>query len=300
MNLLKRMFDMTQEKPHVLVIDGMALLFRSFFATAMSGNYFKNEKGIPTNAVQGFARHVLTAQNLMQPTHMAICWDKGSKTFRNELYDGYKANRPKPAEELVPQFDMAQDLSEHLGWQNFGIVGMEADDTIASITHKWQDDARFTIVSGDKDLLQLLHPSTDIAFTKKGFSIYDVYNEARFIEEYGISPLLFPDVKAFMGDSGDGYAGVKGIGPKTALQLIQTYGSVEKVIDSLHLLKAGQRAKIEADLDMLKLSKELAIIRRDVPIEAELDHLLVKDIPTTKLDYLYDNGYTILARQLQN
>lgn len=290
---------MTQEKPHVLVIDGMALLFRSFFATAMSGNYFKNDKGIPTNAVQGFARHVLAAQNLMQPTHMAVCWDKGMLTFRNELYDGYKANRPKPAEELIPQFDMAQELSEHLGWMNFGIAGMEADDTIASITHKWKDDARFTIVSGDKDLLQLLEPSTEIAFTKKGFSIYDMYNESRFYEEYGISPLLFPDVKAFMGDSSDGYAGVKGIGPKTALQLVQTYGTVDKVLEALPLLKAGQRTKIETDLEMLKLSKELATIRRDVPIGAELEHLILKEIPSAKHDFLYEHGYTILARQLQ-
>lgn len=290
---------MTQEKPHVLVIDGMALLFRSFFATAMSGNFFKNDKGIPTNAVQGFARHVLAAQTLMQPTHMAVCWDKGMLTFRNELYDGYKANRPKPAEELIPQFDMAQELSEHLGWMNFGIAGMEADDTIASITHKWKEDARFTIVSGDKDLLQLLEPSTEIAFTKKGFTIYDVYNEARFLEEYGISPLLFPDVKAFMGDSSDGYAGVKGIGPKTALQLVQTYGTVDKVLEALPLLKTGQRTKIETDLEMLKLSKELATIRRDVPIGAELEHLVIKDIPSAKHDYLYEHGYTILARQLQ-
>ena len=290
---------MTQEKPHVLVIDGMALLFRSFFATAMSGNFFKNDKGIPTNAVQGFARHVLAAQTLMQPTHMAVCWDKGMLTFRNELYDGYKANRPKPAEELIPQFDMAQELSEHLGWMNFGIAGMEADDTIASITHKWKEDARFTIVSGDKDLLQLLEPSTEIAFTKKGFTIYDVYNEARFLEEYGISPLLFPDVKAFMGDSSDGYVGVKGIGPKTALQLVQTYGTVDKVLEALPLLKAGQRTKIETDLEMLKLSKELATIRRDVPIGAELEHLVIKDIPSAKHDYLYEHGYTILARQLQ-
>ena len=290
---------MNQEKPHVLVIDGMALLFRSFFATAMSGNYFKNDKGIPTNAVQGFARHVLAAQNLMQPTHMAVCWDKGMLTFRNELYDGYKANRPKPAEELIPQFDMAQELSEHLGWENFGIVGMEADDTIASITHKWKEDARFTIVSGDKDLLQLLEPSTEIAFTKKGFTIYDVYNETRFLDEYGISPLLFPDVKAFMGDSSDGYAGVKGIGPKTALQLVQTYGTVEKILEALPLLKAGQRTKIETDLAMLKLSKELATIRRDVPIDASLDQLFIQDISSEKHSYLYEHGYTILARQLQ-
>ena len=117
---------MTQEKPHVSTTGRCICDDRSFFATAMSGNYFKNDKGIPTNAVQGFARHVLAAQNLMKPTHMAVCWDKGMLTFRNELYDGYKANRPKPADELIPQFDMAQELSEHLGWMNFGIARMEA------------------------------------------------------------------------------------------------------------------------------------------------------------------------------
>lgn len=102
-----------------------------------------------------------------------------------------------------------------------------------------------------------------------------------------------------MGDSSDGYAGVKGIGPKTALQLVQTYGTVDKVLEALPLLKAGQRTKIETDLEMLKLSKELATIRRDVPIGAELEHLVLKEIPSAKHDFLYEHGYTILARQLQ-
>lgn len=104
---------------------------------------------------------------MMKPTHLAICWDMGVHTFRNDLFDGYKANRPSPPDELKPQFDMAKEVSEMIGWKNFGEVGMEADDTIGSIVEKWKNDAKITVVSGDKDLLQLLNPSTTIALTKK-------------------------------------------------------------------------------------------------------------------------------------
>ncbi len=247
-------------KPHLLVVDGMALLFRSFFASSAMGQYIRLEDGTPTNGVQGFARHVLTAQSLMKPTHLAVCWDMGSQTFRNELFDGYKANRPAPPEEMLPQFDMAKEISELIGWKNFGVKGMEADDTIGSMVEKWKEDAKITIISGDKDLLQLLNPSTRIAFTKKGYSEYDVYTEERFKDEYQIEPHQFAYVKAFMGDSSDGYPGVKGIGPKTALQLIQNYGSIDEVLNNLEQLKPAQRTKIADNVEMLKLSHKLATI----------------------------------------
>ena len=157
-------------KPHLLIVDGMALLFRSFFASAAMNQFIRLEDGTPSNGVQGFARHVLTAQNIIKPTHLAVCWDMGSKTFRNDLYDGYKANRPAPPEEMLPQFDMAKEVSKLIGWQNFGTPGLEADDLIGSMIEKWKDDAQITVVSGDKDLLQLLNPSTTIAFTKKGYT----------------------------------------------------------------------------------------------------------------------------------
>jgi 5'-3' exonuclease len=208
------MMNENTNKPHILLIDGMALLFRSFFATSVFGQFLRNEHGVPTNGVQGFARHVLTAKQMMQPTHMAVCWDMGMHTFRNDLFDGYKSNRPAPPEEMLPQFDMAKDISKMLGWQNFGEVGMEADDLIGSMACKWQNEANITIISGDKDLLQLLTPTTKIAFTKKGYSIYDEFTYDRFLEEYQIEPSVFADVKAFMGDSSDGYPGVKGIGPR--------------------------------------------------------------------------------------
>lgn len=278
----------------------MALLFRSFFASAAMGHFIRLPDGTPTNGAQGFVRHVLTAQSLMQPTHMAVCWDMGSHTFRNDLFDGYKANRPAPPEEMLPQFDMAKNLSAQIGWQNFGVPGMEADDLIGSMIEKWQNDADITVISGDKDLLQLLNPSTQIAFTKKGYTEYDVYTDTRFKEEYGIEPAQFAQVKAFMGDSSDGYPGVKGIGPKQALTLIQTYGSIDNVLASLDELKPGQRTKIRDNMEMLKLSHELATIHTGVPIEADLANLVLQDYEQQTFIVLEEQGFTLISKQARS
>ncbi|MFE6168433.1 5'-3' exonuclease H3TH domain-containing protein [Viridibacillus arvi] len=288
------------EQPHILVVDGMALLFRSFFATAPMNQFFRKADGTPTNGVQGFARHVLTAQSMMKPTHLAICWDMGVHTFRNDLFDGYKANRPSPPDELKPQFDMAKEVSEMIGWKNFGEVGMEADDTIGSIVEKWKNDAKITVVSGDKDLLQLLNPSTTIALTKKGYTEYNVYDVQRFEEEYAIAPALFADVKAFMGDSSDGYPGVKGIGPKTALSLIQKYGSVDGVLAAIDELKPAQRSKITEYEEMLKLSHQLAKIHTEVPIHASIDDLSLPTLTQEKLEQLTMDGYSLISRHAKS
>lgn len=291
---------MENQQPHILLIDGMALLFRSFFATAPMHQFFRKADGTPTNGVQGFARHVLSAQSIYRPTHLAVCWDMGAQTFRNELFDGYKANRPAPPDELKPQFDMAREVSEMIGWKNFGIKGMEADDAIGSIISKWKDEAKITVVSGDKDLLQLLNPSTTIALTKKGYTEYNIYTDQRFKEEYEIEPPLFAEVKAFMGDSSDGYPGVKGIGPKTALKLIQSYGSVDGVLQSLEELKPGQRTKIQENEEMLKLSLQLARINTEVPIEAKIDDCTLPIWDKTKLEQLTMEGYSLISRHARS
>jgi 5'-3' exonuclease len=287
-------------KKHLLIIDGMALLFRSFFASAAMNQFIRLEDGTPSNGVQGFARHVLTAQNLLKPTHIAVCWDMGAHTFRNDLFDGYKANRPAPPEEMLPQFDMAKEVSAMLGWQNFGVKGIEADDLIGSMVTKWKDEADITIISGDKDLLQLLNASTKIAFTKKGYSEYDVYTYDRFKEEYAIEPEQFAEVKAFMGDSSDGYPGVKGIGPKTALQLIQNYGSIENVLASLDSLKPAQRKKIEEDAEMLKLSHQLATIDTQQEIEVELDELVVPNYLSDSFTAIEARGYRLITKHAKS
>lgn len=287
----------TKEKPHILLIDGMALLFRSFFATSAMGHYFPNDAGTPTNGVQGFARHTMTATSIFKPTHMAVCWDMGSQTFRNDLFEGYKANRPAPAPELVPQFDMARNVSELIGWKNYGVPGMEADDLIGSFVQAWEGKAEITIVTGDKDMLQLLRPGVRIAFTKKGFNVYDIYTEERFIEEYGITPLQFIDTKAFTGDTSDGYPGVRGIGPKTALKLIKEYGSVEGVIQSLHELTPAIRKKIELEMDMLLLSKKLAEIHCELKMDDTIETLEIPVYDGVLRELIDKEGYSMIVRQ---
>lgn len=287
---------MNENKPHILVVDGMALLFRSFFATAHSGQFFPNAAGVPTNGVQGFARHTMSAISIYQPTHLAVCWDMGSKTFRNELFEDYKAHRPAPAPELIPQFDMARAVSEALGWKSYGIKNMEADDLIGSLVETWKDQAKLTVVSGDKDLLQLLTPGVSIALTKKGFTQYDDYTEARFIEEYGITPAQFIDMKAFTGDASDGYPGVKGIGPKTALKLIQQYGSVDGVLAAREELTAGVQKKLQMGEHMLMISKDLATIHCEIKLEDPLDALRIPEFTTDIAQLMQDQGYPMIAK----
>ncbi|ARK24045.1 flap endonuclease [Sporosarcina sp. P37] len=288
---------MNENKPHILVVDGMALLFRSFFATAHSGQFFRNAWDVPTNGVQGFARHTMSAISIFQPTHLAVCWDMGAKTFRNDLFADYKAHRPAPAPELVPQFDMAREVSEALGWKSYGIPNMEADDLIGSLIETWKGEAKLTVVSGDKDLLQLLQPDVSIALTKKGFTQYDEYNEARFVEEYGITPSQFIDMKAFTGDASDGYPGVKGIGPKTALKLIQEYGSVDGVLAAREELTAGIQKKLAADGGMLMISRELAAIHCEIIIDDPLEELVIPEFTADTAAIMEEQGYSMIAKQ---
>ena len=288
--------SMSNEQPHILIIDGMALLFRSFFATSAMGHFFPNQAGVPTNGVQGFLRHTMTAKTIFKPTHMAVCWDMGAHTFRNDLYDGYKANRPAPPEELVPQFDVARTASALMGWKNYGEKGMEADDLIGSMIKHWDGKAQITVVSGDKDLLQLLRPNVHIALIKKGYSEYDVYTADRFAEEYGIMPLQFIDIKAFTGDSADGYPGVKGIGPKTALTLIQKYGSVDGVIAALNELTPARRKNIEENLEMLHLSRQLAEIHCDIEVDAWVEEMMIPAYDERMKQQLQQLDYSLVIR----
>ncbi|WP_202808840.1 5'-3' exonuclease [Staphylococcus equorum] len=250
----------------ILLIDGMALLFRHFYATSLHKQFMRNSSGTPTNGIQGFVRHVFSAINDIQPTHVAVCWDMGKSTFRNDMFDGYKQNRPAPPEELIPQFDYVKEVSNQFGFVNIGVQNYEADDVIGTLAHQYSDENQVYVVTGDKDILQCINPNVEIWLTKKGFSIYNRYTLDRFQSEYGLNPLQLIDVKAFMGDSADGYSGVKGIGEKTAIKLIQNYGSVESVVDAIDELTPGQQNKINNDMQNLKVSKSLAKIHTEVPL----------------------------------
>lgn len=262
---------MSNQKDKILLVDGMALLFRAFYATAMSNYFMVNSKGVPTNGVYGFVKHLFTAINHYKPTHVICCWDMGSSTFRNELFPEYKANRGEPPVELIPQFDLVKEVTESLDIPNVGLEGFEADDCMGTLAEQYREQGEVIILTGDQDILQLLKDQISVSILKKGYGNYALYQETSFIEEKGITPQQMIDLKALMGDSSDNYPGVKGIGEKTALKLLQAHESIEGILDNLPSLTKGQRNKIEHDLEMLHLSRRLARIHCEVDVSCSLD-----------------------------
>ncbi|MBU9721024.1 MULTISPECIES: 5'-3' exonuclease [Bacillaceae] len=259
------------EKNKVMLVDGMALLFRSFYATAMSGYFMVNSKGVPTNAIHGFIKHLFTAVNTYKPSHVICCWDMGSKTFRTELYPDYKGNRGEPPVELIPQFDLVKEVVESLDIPNVGLAGYEADDCIGTLAQHYKADSEVLILTGDKDILQLIEENIHVIILKKGYGNYGYYKEDSFFNEVGIAPNQMVDLKALMGDSSDNYPGVKGIGEKTAVNLLKNYESIEGILENLPSLTKGQRTKIENDLEMLHLSRKLAKIHCEVDVSCEIE-----------------------------
>jgi 5'-3' exonuclease len=254
-------------KPSLMLVDGMALLFRAFYATAVTGQFMFNSNGVPTNAVNGFVKHFFTAISSFKPSHVAVCWDMGSKTFRNEIFTEYKANRSEAPVELIPQFDLVKEVVESFDVPNIGISGYEADDCIGTIAVQAKGQANVSILTGDQDILQLIDDHISVILLKKGFGNYLVHNTETFYNEKGINPKQMVDLKALMGDPSDNYPGVKGIGEKTALKLLQQFEHVDGIVSNLHQLTKAQKSKIESDLDMLYLSRKLAEIKCDAPVQ---------------------------------
>ncbi|MCR8644881.1 5'-3' exonuclease [Paenibacillus sp. N1-5-1-14] len=262
---------MSENKQSILLVDGMALLFRAYFANSYGGFIRKTKAGMPTNAVYGFIRYFMDAVGAFNPTHVVCCWDMGSTTFRTEKFDGYKANRPSAPEDLIPQFDLVKEVVDAFGVPNVGIHGYEADDCIGTLAGQYSEHAHVHILTGDHDMLQLVNDNVHVIIMKKGQGNYAVYTPEFLLEDKGLTARQVIDMKGLMGDTSDNYPGVKGIGEKTALKLIQEYATIEGMLENLHLLPKGVRGKIEAELDMLHLSRDLATIRCDVPVECDFN-----------------------------
>lgn len=254
-----------------MLVDGMALLFRGYFATAFRGNFMKTSKGLPTNGVFQFLRYFLDAVNTFDPTHVICCWDMGSKTFRTELYDRYKANRSAPPEELIPQFELVKEVVAAFNIPNIGLENYEADDCIGTLARAYQIEHDVLILTGDLDMLQLVDEQIQVAIMRKGIGNYELFDQMNFFEKRGILPEQIIDFKGLTGDAADNYPGVKGIGEKTALKLLQEYETIDNIIINIDQLTKGIQTKINTDLDMLHLSRELAAIKCDIPITCELD-----------------------------
>lgn len=260
----------------ILLVDGMALLFRGFFATAFRGNFMKTSSGVPTNGVYQFLRYFLDAVDTFEPTHVICCWDMGSKTFRTDMFEGYKANRSEPPEELIPQFELVKEVTEAFNMPNIGLENFEADDCIGTLARTFSAESEVLILTGDQDILQLVDKGVSVAIMKKGQGNYDVYEHTNFLEKKGITPKQIIDLKGLMGDTSDNYPGVKGIGEKTAMKLIQEYETIDNILANIDQLTKGVQTKIKNNLDLLHLSRALAEIKCDVPISCSIENALWK------------------------
>lgn len=261
-------------KKRILVVDGMALLFRGFFATSFRGYFMENKDGVPTNGVYQFLRYFLDAVNEFEPSHVICCWDMGSKTFRTEKYDQYKANRDAPPEELIPQFELVKEIVSLFNIPNIGVQNYEADDCIGTLTKKLSLDHEVVVLTGDLDILQLVEPNVEVAIMRKGIGNYEVFKTDNFIEKVGLRPDQIVDLKGLMGDSSDNYPGVRGIGEKTATKLLLEYDNIEEILLNVDKLTKGVRTKLNEDIDMLHLSRKLAEIYCEVPLEYDLDEAI--------------------------
>ncbi len=245
------------------LIDGSAFAYRSFFAI----RGLTNSKGEPTNAAFGFARVLLRILREEDPSHVAVVFDAPGGTFRDGWYPEYKATRPKTPEELVVQMPMLDALVEAFNLPMLRVPGVEADDVMGTLAAQAAQAGMETVlVTGDKDLLQLVTSATRVYDPNKGDS-GAWYGPAEVKERFGVGPEHVIDALGLMGDTADNIPGVKGIGEKTAFKLLEQYGSIEGVYEHLDEIKGKVRERLEADRDMAFLSRKLATIVTDIPLE---------------------------------
>lgn len=255
----------------LILIDGNSLLFQAFYATSYTGNYMVNRNGIPTNGVYGFARMVEKIISI-NPKYVIVAFDYGKKTFRNELLDTYKATRKETPQELVPQFALAREyLTAHnITW--YEVEGYEGDDIIGTLVDFGEkNNLKVSVYTGDKDANQLISSQTTIYRTVKGVTELDIYNEQTLLDKYGLKPDQFRDFLGLMGDSSDNIPGIKGVGEKTALKLLHQYGTVEGLQEHQDEIKGKMGEKIRAGMEDALMSKKLATILRNIPIDVDLE-----------------------------
>ena len=259
----------------IILVDGNNLLFRSYYATSYSGVIMKNSKGFPTNGLYGFINMINKIIEEEKPNYILVAFDKG-KTFRHEKYSEYKAGRREMPEELKLQFPKAKEVLDAMGIKHFEIDNYEADDIIGTLakTVDMEDEFIATIISSDKDLLQLISKEVEVKLLKtKGFIRFD---EKTFKETYGTTPIHMIDLKALMGDASDHIQGVKGIGEKTAINLLTKYQSLDNVYEHLNEIGGKTKEKLEQGKDDAYMSYDLATIYKEVPLPFSLEDCIYK------------------------
>lgn len=251
----------------LVLIDGNSLINRAFYAMPV----LTTKNGVFTNAVYGFINMFIKMQNEIKPTYVAVAFDLKAPTFRHKAYAEYKGTRKPMPEELRPQIPLLKEVLKLMGVTCIEKEGIEADDIIGTIAKN--TSVMTYIYTGDKDSFQLVDHETTVYFTRRGITDIDEYNETNFKDKTGIDPIQIIDLKSLMGDSSDNIPGVPGVGEKTALTLIQKYGSLEKVYENIESEKGKLKEKLELNRELAFTSKMLATIKTDCDIDTNVENM---------------------------
>ena len=291
------------DKNKLLLIDGSSVAFRAFFALYHQIDRFKSPTGLHTNAIYGFHLMLDHMMKRIEPTHILVAFDAGKTTFRTEMFADYKAGRAKTPDEFREQFPFIRQMLDAMGIKHYELSQYEADDIIGTLDKMAErTDIPFdvTIVSGDKDLIQLTDENTVVEISKKGVAEFEEFTPAYLMEKMGITPTQFIDLKALMGDKSDNIPGVTKIGEKTGLKLLTEFGSLEGIYEHIDSMKASKmKENLIADKEKAFLSRTLATIDTQAPIEIGLDDIVYQGPRIEELGQFYDDmGFKQLRAQL--
>lgn len=282
----------------IVLVDGNNLLFRSYYATAYTGNIMRNKEGFPTNGVYGFVNMINKIISDEKPEYMMVAFDIG-KTFRHEKYERYKDGRKETPDDLKVQFPVAKKILTAMGIKYLECAGYEADDIIGTISMWCEKDPEYEalIVSSDKDLLQLISDETVVKLLKTKDYIW--MDKKTFNDTYGFDPIHMIDLKALMGDSSDNIPGVKGIGEKGAIKLVSEYKTIDNIYENIDKIKGATQIKLIDGKEDAYYSKDLVTIYREVPLDITFDDLLYKGENADELIDIYnDLGFYSLLRKI--
>lgn len=280
----------------LIIIDGNSIINRAFYALPD----MSNNNGLKTNAIYGFTRMMFKIIEDYKPTHMSVAFDKKAPTFRHKEYSDYKAGRKKMPDELAQQLNPLKELLDKFNINRLELEGYEADDIIGTISKLGEEnDFKVYIVTGDKDAIQLASHKTTTLITKKGVGEVEEYNYDSVVERYEMTPTQFIDLKGLMGDKSDNIPGVPGVGEKTGIKLLKEYSTIENLIEHTNELKGSVKKKIEENKDLAIMSKRLATIIRDVPIDINLEDLVYGNYDKDEvIEKFKEFGFTSLISKL--
>ncbi|MGG3495900.1 DNA polymerase I [Peribacillus simplex] len=281
----------------LVLIDGNSIAYRAFFALPL----LNNDKGVHTNSVYGFTMMLNRILEEEKPTHILVAFDAGKTTFRHASFKEYKGGRQKTPPELSEQFPFIRELLDCFQIKRYELENYEADDIIGTLSLQAEKDGfEVKVISGDKDLTQLSSPSTTVSITKKGITEIEEYTPKHIHEKYGLSPFQIIDLKGLMGDASDNIPGIPGVGEKTALKLLHQFETVENLLQSIDEV-SGQKLKekIEEHKDLALLSKELATITREAPLEVSVNETEYSGMDQERVISFYKElGFSTLLDKL--